>query len=154
MSDELTLEVLKSLLEYKEGVFYNKINRSPNAKKGSIAGSSTEYGYSDISVLGKRYKLHRLVWFWHKGKWPINIIDHIDGDRRNNRIENLRDVTASQNAINKKVGRGTTKHGKNGWRARIQFNKQTICLGTFPTEEDAHQAYLEAKIKYHFTDAD
>jgi hypothetical protein len=140
---ELTQEELKTIFEYKEGLLYNKINRSSNAKIGEVAGSSTEHGYSDISIKGKKYKLHRLIWFWHTGKWPEYIIDHIDGDRRNNKIENLRDVPQYINAHNKTIGKGVMRIKNGRWRARIDYNGETIHLGYFDTEEEARKEYLE-----------
>ena len=76
-----------------------------------------------------------------------NQIDHIDRNRSSNVISNLRIATHAENMRNK-IGRGTHKRG-NKFRAIIITNKKTKHLGTYDTEEEAHQAYLDAKLKYH-----
>jgi hypothetical protein len=98
-----------------------------------------------------------LVWLWVNGSWPIGEIDHIDGDKLNNRIANLRDVDRATNTQNSKKARrnnkssgllGSYKSG-NRWQAQIRINGVCMTLGSFGTPEEAHAAYLGAKRLFH-----
>lgn len=99
---------------------------------------------------GSKLFAHRVVWFLHNGTWP-DIIDHINGNQLDNRINNLREATTSINNHNR-VSRGTHRSGRmRGYSARIGINGKSVYLGTYQTEEAAHAAYLEAKQKLHPT---
>jgi hypothetical protein len=113
-------------------------------------------------VLGKRYYAHRLAWLYEYGEFPEKIIDHIDGNRTNNSIHNLRDVSQALNSQNQKEARIDNGTGYLGvtfdkrprtakYRARIGITgcAKRICLGYFETPELAHLAYLDAKRKLH-----
>ena len=79
---------------------------------------------------------------------PKQQVDHIDGDRLNNDVSNLRIVTSRQNNFNRLNVKGyESRYGR--FRARIMLNRKHICLGTFDTEEEAHQAYLRGKEIHH-----
>ncbi len=115
---------------------------------GRRAGSSTKHGYREVTVFGKNYKEHRLAWFLATNRWPAGVIDHVNGDRSDNRFCNLRDVSVRQNCVNRHdVAEdhlpGTTKSGS-VWRAQITLEGKHKHLGTFWTKEEAHQAYLNA----------
>lgn len=99
---ELTSERLKELLWYspETGSFTWLVTRPGTAKKGTIAGRVNNKGYRHISVDGKRYAAHRLAWFYVYGKWPAYQIDHINRDKDDNSISNLRDVDQSTNLAN------------------------------------------------------
>jgi hypothetical protein len=108
-----------------------------------------------INGVRKSFSQHRLVYFAHNQHWDIfdtskdNIIDHKNRDKTNNTIKNLRILTNQQNCFNTNAkGYYFEKHA-NKWRAAIYLNKKRICLGYFTEEEDAHNAYLKAKAKYH-----
>lgn len=93
---------------------------------------------------------HRLAWFLHYGKLPVNNIDHIDGVKTNNKIENLRDVTQQHNNWNQQNAKGYywgKMHKK--FMAQIRVDNKVIYLGKFETEAEARSAYLDAKKKYH-----
>ena len=117
------------------------------------AGYLTDQGRRKINMDYSIFFCHRLVWVMHNGQIPEGLeIDHIDGDRTNNRIENLRLVNKSQNAHNRRSAKGYFWHNWAGsWRAQIMINGKTIYLGHFEKEEDARAAYLKAKLKYHPT---
>lgn len=119
-------------VEYKDGHLF---------RKGRRLGHVSGCGYEQFYYEGSYYYTHRVVWYLHNGVWPSNDIDHIDQDRLNNRIENLRDVTRSTNLRNQRRHRGYHKRG-NKWRAQYNLNKKTHSIGTFNTEEEARQAYL------------
>lgn len=119
---------------------------------GHVLGKTTETNkrsYAQIRIDGVRYHAHRLAWLYMTGSMPEHEIDHKDGDPRNNAFYNLREVTRQQNASNrphpsgKRFATGTTKfRGK--YRARISFDGEVVELGMFPTQREAHAAYVNA----------
>jgi hypothetical protein len=97
---------------------------------------------------------HRLAWYLHYGSLPNNSIDHIDGNRSNNKIDNLRDVTNQQNQWNRTTAKGYVwRKFANKFHARIRLNGRQIHLGYFHTEQEARNAYLKAKEIYHVINA-
>jgi len=121
------------------------------------AGTINDQGYRQISVSGKNYKAHRLIWLYVHGRWP-NEVDHIDHDQLNNRIENLREVTHRDNMLNLSIPKNNSSgvvgvswnksHKK--WRAQIRVNGKMVYLGGFTLKEDAIKARKEAERKYGF----
>jgi len=91
----------KELLEYREGKLFWRVDRTGKALAGSEAGRVDSRGYSQISVDGVRYATHPLVWCMFHGEMPKHEIDHINRNKLDNRIENLRDVPRSLNVKNK-----------------------------------------------------
>jgi hypothetical protein len=151
--------VLKELLDYnpKTGLFHWIVAR-PKVKVGAIAGSFRHRkGYVIIEIYSQGYAAHRLAWFYMTSNWPIDQIDHINGNRSDNRFENLREANASQNRWNRKGANKTGFKGvrKHPWlkykpyEAQIQINGKVTSLGCFPTAEEAHEEYKKAAIKYH-----
>lgn len=125
-----------------------------NYKKAplTVAGSPCRKGYTRVHILGKKIAAHRLAWFFSYGYWPELEVDHINGDKSDNRIENLRLATRSQNQMNKldPETKGVGYYRKyNKWRARIAVNRKLMFLGYFDTFEEAKAAYDEAAKKYH-----
>ena len=111
--------------------------------------SISKKGYFRGWFGGRQYMAHRVVFLLKYGHWPEKQIDHIDGNPKNNRIENLREVSGQTNIQNRK-SRGTTfnaHHGK--WHARICANGVSHHLGYFKTETEAHSAYLKNKKLFH-----
>ena len=133
----------------------HSIHKSRDAGKpaGSIDKSQT-YLVVGITFQGRfqLYQGHRIAWALHYKQWPIQSIDHIDGDKTNNRIENLRECSHVQNMANqlgrsKKIGtlKGAYFHKRIGkWQATICIAYQQTHLGYFLTEEEAHFAYTKA----------
>jgi len=118
----------------------------------TCAGNLDKSGYIRIHVVGRKVAAHRLAWFFSHGEWPQQEVDHINGDKSDNRINNLRLVTRSQNQMNsdKSKGFGVDFYKKYGlWRARITKDSVVKHLGYFETKEKAKCAYLEAKQKLH-----
>ncbi len=149
----ITAGELRELLSYDEtsGEFRWKVKPCKGRHVGDVAGNLNTNGYVQIRIKGKLYMSHRLAWLYVHGEWPKDQIDHIDGNRSNNRLNNLRSVSNRENACNQKshregrlFGSHYSKHDKK-WRARIEINGKRISLGLFPTEQDAHEAYLKAK---------
>lgn len=150
-------EICKSLFEYTDGALYWRYNRGSNAKAGMRAGRLVRTGYRSIHVSGRRYQEHRLIFLWWHGALPEQI-DHINRDKSDNRIENLRQCTHSTNQVNTNDRpsasglRGVRKVEKTGrWMARIRKNGKEIRVGTFSTMEEASAAY-RAKMRDLFTE--
>ena len=139
---------LKELLDYNQetGVFTWRVSKSGNKGIGSIAGTNWN-GYNQIKVNCKKYLTHRLAWLYVHGEWP-NVIDHINGIKDDNRIENLRNVTCRENQQNLTIHRngnllGTTYDiNLKKWRSQIHIKGYNVRLGSFDTKELAHKAYL------------
>ncbi len=120
----------------------------PRTCIGDVAGSDGPKGYLHLRVLGKSRRVHRLIFLMHHGYFP-DMLDHIDGNPRNNRIENLRECTNSQNRANSKRQWnntsgfvGVTRDGKK-WRARFTLDGRRQSIGLFNTKEEAHAAYCQ-----------
>lgn len=150
----LTIERLRYALKYDQetGLFTAAISRRPRIYPGDSVGSiSPTTGYLNIRLDRRSYLAHRLAWFYVHGVWPMNFIDHIDRDRQNNRIENLRDVTRAENRHNTGLQKNNTsgyagvgRHG-NKWRADLRIFGKRLHLGLFKTPEQASGAYVEAQ---------
>lgn len=146
-------ELLK-LVTYnrEEGKLYWWNPPQPNTKRlmGKEAGTINVHGYSILMYRKKGYLIHRLIWLIEKGTWPKGVVDHINGIKTDNRIENLRDVTFTQNTRNtyrhragKLLGTGWHKNHKR-WRAFMRVNGKQVHLGLYDSEQEAHRAYLRA----------
>jgi hypothetical protein len=151
----LTVERLKQVLDYDPttGAFTWKTGTA-RGRPGEQAGALMGLGYRNIGVDATRYLAHRLAWFYVYGCWPEPQIDHINGNRDDNRIANLREATAAQNTWNgaRKPGvtgfRGVRRKG-NRYNAQIMAENRRISLGWFATAEEAAAAYDKARAKYH-----
>ena len=138
---------LAEKLEYKGGKLYWKIDHpKKRTRAGDLAGTLNK-GYLFTKIDGKIYPNHRLIFFLHHGYWP-KIVDHINRDTQDNRIENLREVTAAGNALNRGV-RKDNKLGIMGVRLHRSGRYEAIfmgkSLGYFDTTEEASKTYEEAK---------
>lgn len=159
MRNKVTLERLRELFNYNKltGQFIRLINKGPHEKVGDVAGFIDDEGYVKIKVDSARYRGHQLAWFMSYGVWAKEI-DHRNGVRSDNSIDNLRDASHSENQQN--IG-GARKHNKCGllgasfnkrvgrYHSQIQVDKKKIHLGFFDTAQLAHEAYLSAKAKLH-----
>lgn len=133
-------------------------NRCPSSRAvvGAPLRNPDRDGYFRVRLADRTFKLHRLAWLWVHGVWPTHMIDHIDGNRTNNAIANLRDVPLSINRQNMRAAmRHNTTTGVLGvsknrdhWVARIYFEGRQRCK-CYPTLEEARAAYLEAKRAHH-----
>lgn len=136
----LTASRLREVLQYKPetGDFIHRRSKR-------TAGTTLARGYRMINIDGRGYYSHRLAWLWIHGEWPEQI-DHINNNRSDNRLSNLRLATHHQNAANKSPRKGRPPKGvrqvsSGRWQAKITINRSGIYLGTFDTAEDAHAAY-------------
>jgi len=153
---------LLELLDYdlETGIFTWKkkpANRANRVKVGEPAGFSDGSEHIFVGIDGEKYYAHRLAWFYVKGVWPEEEIDHKDTDGHNNRLNNLRECTHAQNMINRSSVNETGYRGVYQqkqcivprWCAGIVVDKKKIYLGSFETPEAAHAAYCSAAKKYH-----
>ena len=156
---DITVETLRGLLDYEPdtGIFRWRVSRG-GVEAGAAAGHINNRGYIRIMVNNSPFKAHRLAWLHFHGVWPQDQIDHINGDKRDNRIRNLRDVSASINTQNQTRPRKGNTSGFRGvswykrvkrWHAQIKVNGQKQHLGYFSSPEAAHAAYLAAKLRLH-----
>ena len=139
------------LLTYEDGRLYWAVNRRGGAKAGDRAGCAVNNGYRHVVVDGKGILEHRIIYEMHHGPIPKGMqIDHINHDKSDNRIENLRVVTASENARNNPNAKGYHFcNTKKRWIATIHDGEKQLRIGSFKTKELAREAYLDAKAKYH-----
>lgn len=156
---QLTAEGLKNLLHYDSGTgHFTWIKRcGKRGVVGKVAGTVDFGGYVVITINGKRHKAHRLAWLYVHGRWPAVAMDHINGVRTDNRLENLREANWSENQHNRKrqrnnqsgyMGVSWDRHARK-WRAGIRAGGRSENLGGYDTPEEAHSAYLAAKAQAH-----
>lgn len=146
----IDVETIKKYLKYNDDgtltriLNYGSCTRPLNEKIGTY----DKDGYLNTKIIGKTFKIHRLIWFMVRGEWPVGQIDHINGVKDDNRIENLRIVTNRQNCQNWKVHRNGSLVGaqyhkaSKKWRSRIYIDGVSVYLGLFETKEEAHRAYM------------
>ena len=151
-----TIDRLYEILEYDKntGIFIWKVKPTQRIPVGSVAGTVTKSGYIHIMIGGSLYKAHRLAWLYCFGKWPTQQIDHINRDRSDNRICNLRDVTAQKNCHNLSRVDTKSKTGYRGvywceargkYRVTIKAYKKNRHIGYFTCPNEANSAYLQAR---------
>lgn len=152
ISQFITADQLRAQYAYdpETGVFTSR-------KTGRTTGSVNDRGYVRIRIGRRLCKAHRMAWLYMTGEWPPEQIDHINGDRADNRWANLRAVDGYTNMQNQRraqrhnkvglLGVQKTRNGK--FKARINVRWRRFELGTFETAEEAHAAYMAAKRIYH-----
>lgn len=147
-----------SIFEYSGGrLFWRNSLSGKNRVAGKEAGHLNQDGYVVVQVAGKTAAAHRIVWLMHHGSWPVGEIDHRNGVRHDNRVENLRDVGHKTNTENRRNAVAGSQTGLLGvsvikgrrYRARIRTDGKLVSLGIFDTAEAAHAAYVAAKRKLH-----
>ena len=155
----ITQEELQRVLFYnpETGIFINKLKRPP-CLVGKILGTKDPKGYIRIGIHKKTYTGHKLAWLYVYGNLPINQIDHINGIKDDNRIQNLRDVSPQWNSQNQHKAPKNSKTGalgvswssqKNKFRSSIVINGKQKHIGFFDAVEDAANAYIIAKKELH-----
>lgn len=157
---DLSAQQVRELFEYSPetgALTWRVTPRRSKLKPGDKAGCVAPDGYIVVGINSGHYKAHRLAWLHTHGEWPAHHLDHINGDRTDNRLCNLRAACGSMNAHNvhgaskrSKSGLlGVRKYGKK-WRSAIMIDGRVQHLGTFETPEKAHETYLEMKRRHHF----
>jgi hypothetical protein len=158
----LTQGRLRSLLVYDPdtGVFTNRITRNPRAKVGAPAGALTSEGYIAFQIGGAKIYAHRAAWLYVYGVWPDIEIDHINRQRSDNRIANLRLATRCQNGQNTGAHKrnltghkGVTFHARSKkWQVQLRANSKTFYVGQYAELADAVQARAIAEVLLHRND--
>jgi len=158
-NDDLMFNLVHDLFEYREGSLIRKKGvRGKNTKSGAIAGTPISGGYINICINQKKYRAHRLIWLMFNGNMPDGDIDHVNGIRSDNRIENLRCVSRRENCKNQQL-RSDNKSGtvgvcfnsqRNKWESYIKAGDKKINLGLYEDIESAKKARLDAEIDLGF----
>lgn len=156
----ITYKEAAELLDYNPntGELRWKVRRGSRIKAGDSAGCIKPDGYIQIRTCGKAYYAHRLAWLLHYGRWPDDDLDHVNHDRADNRIGNLRKAGGCDNARNQSLFLTNTS-GTSGvhwhkqhkkWCAQIGVDKRLRFLGYFTTQEEAAAARQAANKQYGF----
>lgn len=156
----LSAERARELFHYdpETGLLTWKTRYSPfsRVRIGAVAGRMDHKGYRTVTIKSYEYFIHRVIWLMVTGEWPKFSVDHINGNRVDNRLANLRDIPHVMNmhnyhranSGNKLSLLGVTQRPSGKFRAQIRKG-ENIHLGTFETAEAAHAAYVEAKRSMH-----
>ena len=155
----VTAAEAKALLDYdpETGHLTWRVKPSRRVHAGTRAGGHYCRGYEVVSIKRRRYQAHRLIWLVVHGRWPRDVIDHVNADRADNRLSNLRECSHAENMQNipKQPGKTSSFLGvsfnsrSDCWEARICTNGKRRSLGLFADEASAYAAYCEAKKVEH-----
>jgi len=152
----ITQTLVKELFDYKDGELYWKVSPHGKIKVNTITGTYHPNGYKLTKINGKIYRNHRIIFLMFNGYLP-KCIDHIDGNKLNNKIENLREANFSENGLNSKKPKNNTSGTKNitynkvtnRWRVRIIVNGSMKTIGSYKDIELAELVAFEARNKFH-----
>ena len=152
----MTQELLKSILNYDKhtGIFTWKVKCNVMINIGDVAGSLKQTGYREIVYKQKWYREHKLAFLYEHGYFP-KLIDHINNNKADNRIENLREATQSQNQFNsKRVNKHNTRNvryrkDRNKWIVTFYTNDIPKQYGSFNDFNEANKVANELRLKFH-----
>ena len=150
-TEAITQERLRQLFTYCDGALLNNVVRRNKANIGLPAGYKTKRGYTNIRIGSRIYKAHRLI-FMHQHGFMPQVVDHIDGDTSNNRIENLRACSTSQNGMNRSGSYAKTGHRNvyargSKFQVHMKHEGQGHYIGTFDCIHEAATAAADARQK-------
>lgn len=154
----ITQERLKELFHYDaDSGNFTKASNGGKRKAGDLCGTTNAHGYRTMKVDGSMYYAHRLAFIYMTGNQPKHFIDHINGNKSDNRWINLREATRAENSMN----RGKLSNNKSGfkgvrldkrcnrWIAQIVINKKQVVIGRYDTKQEAADAYAKEALKIH-----
>jgi len=157
--NSLSYDEVVTHLQYSPstGILIRLKSKSKRVKPGDIAGYIRKDGYVGLSLLCNEYLAHRIAWLLYYKEWPTDEVDHIDGNRANNKINNLRLSNRYDNNRNRhgptkanKLGvLGVHQHTSGRYVARVRHKGESLYVGIFDSPEEAHAAYLEKKRELH-----
>ena len=151
---------IEDFIEYKDGLFFWKPRQNDPKFNNRFAGKEAlceirNDGYLGGRVNGERLLAHRVVWYFETGNWPNKQIDHIDGNPKNNKFENLREASNAENSRNSKSRKGSSKYkgiywrsDKSLWRVQLMIDGKRKEIGHFKDEKEAARAYNLAAIEH------
>jgi len=147
---------IENRFEYREGKLIYRVSPNNRNKIGSVAGCSDKDGYILVGLKGALYKAHRLIFLMHHGYMPEHI-DHVNGIPSDNRIENLRAATMTENMRNRALQRNNTSGCKGvtfskscgKWKVNLRLNKIRYFLGYYEDKELAALVAASFREKYH-----
>lgn len=134
---------------------FTHLRTSGKARKGAEVGKINCFGYREMRIFNRLFTAGRIAWFYMTGQWPEQVIDHINGDRSDNRWCNLRSASYLENNWNAPVSKNC-KSGLKGawpckttgrWQSLLTDGRKRIWLGRFDTAEEAHEAWIEAAVR-------
>lgn len=151
----LDVQMLHELFEYRDGKLFRRVGVAGNPA-GSEAGCVTHKGYREVGVNYAKYGVHHLIWVMH-GKPPVKMLDHIDGDPLNNRIENLRAVDSSRNQMNAKLRKDSTSGVKGvswnkkykRWIGQVWYKRRIYGAGSFKDKQECIDAVAKLRSELH-----
>lgn len=154
--NEISQKEVLRLFYYKDGLLIRRITINNRAIKGAIVGHLGGRGYLRVTVHGVGFRVHRLIFLMHKGYLP-KMLDHIDENKLNNRIENLRTCNNSENSLNRKRNKNNTSGVKgvslnarnNKWRAEIRVDCKPMYIGEYRDINDAAEAVRAKRKEFH-----
>ena len=154
---ELTQELVKELFDYRDGFLYWKVRPANRVQIGDRAASLSRRKKGNkyvVIIKCKNYLCSRIIFLWHHGYLPL-MVDHENRITTDDRIENIREATRSQNMYNKTSAKNSTSkylgvyRNRNKWKVQIRGNGQKINIGAFDNEEQAALAYNREAVRYH-----
>ena len=159
----ISIEYLRERLVYNPVTgrlmwrYHDAMPKKWNARWAENEAFATKHneGYRQGKIDGTTYLAHRVAFAVYYGHWPVDMIDHINGDKADNRIANLREATNSENQSNRPKPKNNTSGFKgvtrnsSGWVAQIKLNSKLHYLGTFKSPEQASKVYIDAAAKMH-----
>jgi hypothetical protein len=166
MNIKIDQEYVKNIFDYKEdeisGYLIWKISKANRIKIGDIVGTfDKRTGYYQVQIDNKDYRLHRIIFLWHNGFLP-KYVDHIDKNKLNNKISNLREITSQNNNRNRSQRKNTSSGIKgiswykrdSKWRAYITINNKLYHLGSYDNIDDAVLARYKKECELNWNESE
>lgn len=159
VTTKMMYELVRKMFDYdpETGNLVRRYTTSSRAQRGMVVGSKNRDGYLMVNITtadGPRlHYVHRIIWLWMTGAWPTGVIDHINRKPADNRWDNLRDVSYSENLHNQAVASGVywAKRDK-VWIASIEINGNKYHIGQSKDRAEAEEMYREVKNRYRPVD--